>query len=257
MQRKQQEWVEQWSRFKDDSLFLFQEWICPATVEDFAGMRVLDAGCGHGHHIRMVASRAREVVGVDLNTAEIARQETQDLPNVRVVEGDLASVDFPELFDVVYCLGVIHHTDDPDISFANLKRLTRPGGRLIVWTYSYEGNFLNRTVVEWAKRAFLGGLPVGVLLLLSYAVTMCLYPLVWSVYLLPLRGMLPFYDYFGNFRILPFKKNAQNVFDKLIAPQAFFIRREQVERWFDPRESDQVHISNYKGVSWRCSGVKK
>lgn len=256
-QKRQDGWVEQWSRFKDDSVFLFQEWIHPNRFEDFRGKLVLDAGAGHGHHIRMVAPFAREIVGVDLNTAAIARQETADLPNVRVIEGDLAQVDFPEPFDAVYCIGVIHHTDDPDKTFANLARLTRPGGRLIVWCYSREGNWLNRVVLEGLKRAILLRLPAGLLLALAHLLTVLLYPIVYTVYLLPGASLLPYFEYFGNWRKLSYRKNLQNVFDKLIAPQTWFIPRSRVERWFDDSRFTDIHISPYKGVSWRCSGTKR
>src|SRR5579864_848409 len=109
MQNKQRGWVEQWTRFKDDSVFLFTEWIYPNRLEDFRGKRVLDAGCGHGHHMLMVAPYAREVIGVDLNTASIALGETKELAHLRTVESDIATVQFPEPFDVVYCIGVIQH----------------------------------------------------------------------------------------------------------------------------------------------------
>ncbi|HBL16243.1 MAG: hypothetical protein A2X36_17080 [Elusimicrobia bacterium GWA2_69_24] len=256
MQKKQREWLEQWKRFKDSSLFLFQEWIHPNRLEDFQGKRVLDAGCGHGHHALMAARYAEKVVGVDLNAAEVARAETKDLSNIEIVEADLAAMDFREPFDVVYCIGVIHHTDDPDRTFENLKRLTRKGGRLIVWAYSHEGNWLNRVPLETLKRIFLLRLPTGMLVSLSYVLTLLIHPLVWTVYLLPLR-FLPYYEYFENWRILPFGKNVQNVFDKLNAPQTDFIRRERIERWFSPADFREVHISPYKGVSWRGSGTKR
>ncbi len=256
MQEKQQGWADQWSRFKDDSVFLFSEWIYPNRLEDFKGKRVLDAGCGHGHHLLMVAPYAQEAVGIDLNTADIAQAETKQFSHVKVVEGDIAQTQFPEPFDVVYCIGVIQHTDNPTATFENLKRQTRAGGRLIVWCYSHEGNFLNRTLVEGAKTLFLRHTPSGFLLALSYVLTLLLYPIVWSVYRLPLK-FLPYYEYFDNFRKLSFRKNLQNVFDKLIAPQTAFLRREEVERWFNPQDFTDVHISPYKGVSWRCSGTRR
>ena len=257
MQQKQQAWVDQWSRFKDDSVFLFSEWIYPNRLEDFKDKRVMDAGCGHGHHMRMVAAYAREVVGVDHNTESIAQGETQAFKNVRTVASDIATVDFDQPFDAVYCVGVIHHTDSPDRTFENLKRLTKRGGRLIIWAYSHEGNYLNRTWVEGLKRTLLKPLSSRARLGLSYLLTVGLYPIVWTVYLLPPAKLLPYYEYFGNFRRLGFRKNLQNVFDKLIAPQTAFLRQEHVTRWFNTSEFDDVHISLYKGVSWRCSGTKK
>jgi SAM-dependent methyltransferase len=257
VQKKQREWVEQWSRFKDDTLFLFQEWIHPRTLEDFRGATVLDAGCGHGHHLMMVAPYAKEAVGVDLNTDAIARTEVAHLPNVRVQDGDIAKVSFPHPFDVVYSIGVIHHTDDPRATFENLKRLTRHGGLLIVWVYSWEGNWWNRVVLEGLKRKVLLRLPAGLLLALSYLAAILLYPPVWTVYFLPLRGVLPYHEYFSNFRKLRFRKNVQNIFDKLIAPQTAFLRGDEVRAWFDASEFHDVHVSAYKGVSWRASGVKR
>ena len=256
MQEKQYEWTEQWDRFKDDSQFLFTEWIYPTRLEDFRNKRVLDAGCGHGHHLLMVAPYAREAIGADLNTAGIASQETDRRSNIQVVEGDIARLTFEEPFDIVYCIGVIHHTDNPALTFQNLKHLTRPGGRLIVWAYAHEGNFLNRTVIEGIKRAGLLKAPRWLLLFLSHFLTLLLYPLVYSIYLLPLRPVLPYYDYFGNFRKLNYKKNVQNAYDKLIAPQTFFLKKGDVEAWFKPEEFRDIHISHYKGVSWRCSGTK-
>jgi SAM-dependent methyltransferase len=256
MQEKQRAWFDQWSRFKDDSVFLFSEWIAPNRLEDFRGKRVLDAGCGHGHHLRMVAPYAREIIGIDLNTSGIARGETQDLSHIRTLDADIATVDFPEPFDIVYCLGVIHHTDHPDKTFENLKRLTRKGGRLIIWAYSYEGNFWNRALLEFFKRAVLKHFPSSVLLGLSYLATVLLYPIVWSVYLLPLP-FLPYYEYFGNFRKLSFRRNLLNVFDKLMAPQTAFLRRDEIARWFNPDDFTDIHISPYKGVSWRGSGTKR
>jgi SAM-dependent methyltransferase len=256
MQPKQSGWVEQWSRFKDDSVYLFTEWIFPNRLEDFKNKRVVDAGCGHGHHLRMVAPYAREAVGIDLNTPQIAREETRDLSQVRIVEGDIARIQFPEPFDVVYCVGVIQHTDDPAATFENLKRMTRPGGRLIIWAYSYEGNFLNRTLVEGLKRTVLKPIGARGRLALSWVLTVLLYPVVWTLYLLPLP-FLPYYEYFGNFRKLGFRKNLQNIFDKLIAPQTAFLRREDVSRWFSTDAFTDIHISPYKGVSWRCSGTRR
>lgn len=34
-QLKQSEWKEQWEIFRDNELFLFNDWVCPNTLEDF------------------------------------------------------------------------------------------------------------------------------------------------------------------------------------------------------------------------------
>lgn len=255
-QTKQKEWLEQWQRFEDQEKWLFEDWIAPVRLEDFRGKRILDAGCGGGQHTSFVAPYAREVVGVDLNAVSVAAERCKDLTNVTFVEGDLARVSFQEPFDVVFCIGVIHHTDSPEQTFANLARLTRPGGRTIIWAYSHEGNFLNRVFVEGVKRRWVHRLSTSSKQRLSKVLTALLYIPIYTVYLLPLSG-LPYYEYFQNFRKLSFARNDLNVFDKLNAPQTEFITHERMGKWFEQHGYKDVVISAYKGVSWRGTGVKQ
>jgi len=150
---------------------------------------------------------------------------------------------------------VIHHTDDPDKTVRNLKRHIKPGGKLILWVYAEEGNFLVRALLEPLKRSFLLRLPKPIVRLLAEVLTVTISLPVYSIYLLPLPS-LPFYEYFQNWRRLSFRRNVLNVFDKLNAPQTAFIPREQVQRWMSPYEFREVHISCYQGISWRASGTK-
>lgn len=253
-QARQTEWLYQWSRFEDHSELLFREWIAPVTLEDLRGKTVLDAGCGGGHHLRLVAACAKEVVGVDLNCAALAAERCRDLPNVSTVEGDVATMDLGRQFDVVYCIGVLHHTDDPGAAFRNLARHVRPGGRLIVWVYSHEGNWPARRIVEPLKRHLYGRWPRPVLLALARLLTLLLYVPAYSLYLLPLP-VLPYHAYARNMRRLPFGRNVLNVFDKLNAPQTVFLRRQEVAAWFAEGFTD-VSLRPYVWVSWAASGTR-
>jgi hypothetical protein len=139
---------------------------------------------------------------------------------------------------------------------ANLARHVRPGGRLILWVYSDEGNFLVKNVVEPVRKALLARMPRPQLLTLSKAITAALYPPVHTVYRLPAR-FLPYYEYFDNFRKLSFERNTLNVFDKLNAPQVQLITRARAEAWFPAAAWQDVHLSPYKGVSWRASATRR
>lgn len=256
MQQKQSEWAWQWENLRDDNRWLFQDWIWPVTLEDFKGKSALDCGCGGGHHIEFVAPHAREVVGVDLNAVESAKGRTGNMPNVSLTEGDIANMDLGRTFDMVYSIGVLHHTDSPDASFKNIAKHCAPGGKTMVWVYSAEGNFLNSHVLEPIKTAVIHAMPRRAVLWLGNILTALMYIPIYTVYLLPLK-FLPYYRYFQNWRKLSFGRNALNVFDKLNAPQTWFITRKQIESWFDPAVFTDIHISPYKGVSWRGSGTKR
>ncbi len=253
------EWREQWELFEDDERFLFEEWIEPLSLADLKGADILEAGCGGGQHTAMMAPLARSIVAVDLNTAELAEGRYKDLKNVTFRQADIASMELGREFDIVICVGVIHHTDDPDRTFANLLKHVRSGGRLVIWTYSSEGNGLVRHLVEPARKLVFRRLSRGTLVHVSQAITAAMYLPVHTMYRVPVLSFLPYYDYFGNFRRMPFRRNVLNVFDKLNAPQTRFTTRRKCDEWFsaDHFRPESISIRPYKGVSYSLSGVKR
>lgn len=256
--RRTPEWLEQWRLFEDSERFLFEEWIKPATLEDLRGKDVLEAGCGGGQHTGWIAQVARSVTAVDLNTAGLARERNQGLANVRFVDGDIATIDLQRQFDAVLCVGVIHHTDDPDQAFANLYRHLRPGGLMIIWTYSAAGNEAVRWFVEPARKLLFRHLSRPALVNVSRVTTAAMYPVVHTVYRAPFLSFLPYYEYFGNFRRMSFNRNVLNVFDKLNAPQTRFTTEAKCREWFSPDRfvARTISIRPYKGVSYSLNGVR-
>lgn len=113
--------------------------------EDFAGKRVLELGCGTGEYaLWYAANGAKEVVGVDLSDGSLKlanqKKEQAGLTNITFRKADILNLDpteFPdEAFDYAYSVGVLHHTGDPEKGFAELCRMTRPGGVVIVSLYN-------------------------------------------------------------------------------------------------------------------------
>jgi SAM-dependent methyltransferase len=86
------------------------------------------------------------VLGVDLSTAvDKAAELCAGLPNVQIAQADLLDLPVAEsAFDLVFSIGVLHHTPDPRRAFAQIARRVKPGGRLSVWLYRK-----NTTPQEW------------------------------------------------------------------------------------------------------------
>jgi SAM-dependent methyltransferase len=175
---------------------------------------------------------------------------------VTFVEADIATMDLGRRFDIVFSIGVVHHTDDPDRAVANLARHVVAGGRLVLWVYSREGNALLARVVEPVRRRLLRRLDRRTLRQLARLVCLAMYPAVHTVYRLPLRW-LPYWEYFQNFRRLSYSRNTLNVFDKLNAPQVELITRERIEGWFRTGAFVRHEIRPYLGVSWTAVGVAR
>ena len=97
--------------------------------------RALDAGTGPGTLALALARRVREVVAVDLvpEQLEQARQLAGGLANVVFVEGDVRALPFDAgEFDLVATLRTLHHVQRPELVVAELTRVTRPGGHVLV-----------------------------------------------------------------------------------------------------------------------------
>lgn len=255
-QLKQSQWYDQWEMFQDEELFLFKDWIYPITLDDFRDKEVLEAGCGGGQHTFFIAPYAKRITAVDLNTLSIAKKRNNQFDNIDFIEDDIAEMELKKQFDIVFCIGVIHHTDNPEKTVENLKRHVKPGGKLIVWVYSEEGNYIVRTIVEPLRKLFLHTMDRKNLLIISKIITGLMYIPIYSLYKLPLY-FLPYYDYFVNFRKMSFGRNTLNVFDKLNAPQVEFISYGRIKNWFPDQEFSTINLSAYKGVSWRGSGTKR
>ena len=252
-QAHQSEWLEQWKLLQDNELFLFQEWIAPYTLAAFKDKTVLEAGCGGGQHTHFMAPYAKHITAVDLNTIILAKERNQSFNHIDYVEADVATMDLQKQFDMVVCIGVLQHTDSPEKTIINLKKHLKPGGLLLVWCYSAEGNLLTRYLVEPWRKLMLKNYSRSNLLTLSKVITALMYIPIYTFYLLPLR-FLPYYEYFQNFRKMSFYRNTLNVFDKLNAPQTDFISKARAEKYVQDLEKGSV--LPYKGVSWRMSGYR-
>jgi len=106
-----------------------------------AGMRVLDAGCGSGRHLcESFRTPGVEVTGVDLNRADLGKAKgflslmaREQKGRWLVAQADVTKLPFADgSFDVVICSEVLEHIKDNRTAVAELVRVLKPGGDLVV-----------------------------------------------------------------------------------------------------------------------------
>ncbi len=103
-------------------------------VQPTGDERVLDVGTGAGALAFALAPHVREVVAVDVDAEKLERARTHTgHANVEIREADAAHLPF-ELgeFDLVCERAVLHHVPRPELVVAEMTRVTRPGGHLLV-----------------------------------------------------------------------------------------------------------------------------
>ena len=100
--------------------------------------RVLDIGSGPGllaHDIAASVGAEGAVVGVDLSEAmlEMSRSRCQALPWARFEHGDATALRFDaQSFDAAVCTQVYEYVEDVPSALAQLYRVLRPGGRVVI-----------------------------------------------------------------------------------------------------------------------------
>jgi SAM-dependent methyltransferase len=105
--------------------------------EDFADKLVLDVGCGMGRYAEVITRWGAHVVGIDLSRAVEAAARNLSDRDATIIQADVFKLPFaPESFDMIYSLGVLHHTPDCEKAFKRLPGLLKPGGRIAIWLYS-------------------------------------------------------------------------------------------------------------------------
>lgn len=105
------------------------------------GRLVLDAGCGPGRFTEVAANHgARLVVGLELgNHVDRAAQRCQHRENVAFVQGSLLNPPFRmDSFNLVFSIGVLHHTGNAELGAQRLAALVAPEGSIALWVYPPE-----------------------------------------------------------------------------------------------------------------------
>lgn len=121
---------------------------------------VIDIGCGQGSLLKLLASRARRAVGVDIDAdaRQLARAElfVAGVENCSLRQGDMYALPFAAAeFDTVIVDDVLGAAERPTAALAEASRLLKPGGRLILLAKSggESAAALSRELAEWCNVA--------------------------------------------------------------------------------------------------------
>jgi len=125
---------------------------------------VLDAGCGNGNALILLAEHGFKVTGLDLNVKQAleAKQKNPVLKDVKIVKGNIEKIPFPDnSFDAVILSGVLHHSR---------KELTVPEIKRVAKDFIYLGLYGKRgrsfDLTEKVLRSVLSKVPQNVNLFL-------------------------------------------------------------------------------------------
>lgn len=124
-----------------------------SLIGDPAGQKVLDIGCGDGAFTLALAERGAHVVGIDASEAMIAAAAQRLVlsgVDARLCVGITEQLPFvPDAYDLVFAKTVLCFVEDASGVFAEIARVLRPGGRLVIGEL---GKYS-----QWAMRRYIKG----------------------------------------------------------------------------------------------------
>lgn len=119
------------------SCFSYSRWRLDAFLQLYLpergdGRRLLDVGCGTGHHMASLRERGFEVAGVDGSEEMIAHARANN-PGAHIKVADVDSLPFPDSsFDFVLCIEVLRYLPDFTRCVNEIARVLKPGGVCLV-----------------------------------------------------------------------------------------------------------------------------
>ncbi|AFY31001.1 class I SAM-dependent methyltransferase [Calothrix sp. PCC 7507] len=121
---------------------------CTGQKPQRQDIRILDAGCGSGVGTEYLVhlNPQAQVIGIDLSagTLEVAKERCKRSGADRVEFHHLSLYDVEQLpgeFDLINCVGVLHHTPDPIRGIQALAKKLAPGGLMHIFVYGELGRW--------------------------------------------------------------------------------------------------------------------
>src|SRR2546422_7776291 len=124
----------QWDRMRDE---LFGDRVHLAALAALADGDAVagDLGCGTGQVTAALAPFVARVIAVDSSAAmlQAAKKRLQGADNIDLRRGDLEALPIDDArLDAATLMLVLHHVPEPERALAELARVLKPGGHLIV-----------------------------------------------------------------------------------------------------------------------------
>jgi len=241
----------------------FQDWLDPIKENEIKGKTVLELGCGNASlMVHLAAWQPAFLTGVDLgDSVETASQNMSALPfkNWQIVKADL--VEFKsDGFNVVYCIGVLHHLKNSQAGLDAIIRNVKPGGRFHAWVYAREGNGLIVYLVDplrkivshfpWRVTKYFIATPLAVPFFI-YAKLLSFLPQ------LTLLKKLPLYEYSRWIARREFAFFRHVAFDQLVTPRTIYLKKETIASWlrsYGNIKPGSLYLIKRNGNSWKFGG---
>jgi ubiquinone/menaquinone biosynthesis C-methylase UbiE/uncharacterized protein YbaR (Trm112 family) len=201
---------------------------------------IIDIGSGHGVMTTQIAKVSELAIGVELSNAVENAYLRSTYSRAFFIQGDLQFLPFnSSTFDVLYSSGVIHHTNNTELSLSSIEKVLKNNGRICLWLYHPQKNIIHNCMLFFRK--ITSRLPLK---MTFFLLTIFLFPVTFLI-----KKMK--------------NKNAPNYREEIIDLLDFFTPEFRFETshdiamvWLQEREYKNIKITTSNQFGFSISGGK-
>jgi SAM-dependent methyltransferase len=230
----------------------FRNWTHPMQPDDWKGKKVLDAGCGMGRNSYWPLKwGAESLTAFDHDSRSVARAKDtlKEFSNAEVVFKDIYAIDWKNEFDIAFSIGVIHHLNEPKHALERMVEVLKPGGKMLLWLYSYEGNEWIVRFVNPVRVSITSKLPPILVHFISYFCSIPLYLFAKTI-----RGPS---NYLRQLSTFSFWHLHSIVFDQLIPDVANYWTKDEARKLLENFALRDIHVTpTPEGTGWIVTATR-
>jgi len=232
---------------------LFDQFANVFSIEEVKDKIIADVGAGTGRVIKtLIKYDPKKIYAIEPSSTGVIEisKNLKNNENLNILQSDGKKFKTPELCDIIFSLGVIHHIKHPTDVLKNIKNNLKSKGKIVIWVYGYENNLIYIFFYKILS-SFTQKLPDKIVYKIAGFLNLLLQPYIYVCkYInLPLRNY-----WLKVFNKCGWKKRNDMIFDQLNPAYAKYYKKNEIEKELLDAGFVNLKFHHRHSYSWTVVG---
>jgi SAM-dependent methyltransferase len=202
---------------------------------------IVDIGCGHGVMTSKISEISKLAIGIELSKSIENAYILNKNINAMYIQGDLQFIAFKNAsFDILYSSGVIHHTNNTELSLSLVENILKENGTICLWLYHPQKSTIHNLINKCRK--FTSILPSKITFILLL------------IFILPFTLLI---KYFKRKKAPNFREEIIDLLDSFTPEFRHEIEQDLATIWLQRRSYKNIRITTENQFGYSIIGEKE